>query len=362
MKHKPITVLMLILLILSLAAVPAGAVDMVEPVGSVYAPKVTTPPTLDGVISEGEWNANAAFILSDWNMKAVVASGFFEVTEGWKSTFHLAWDNEYLYIAAETVDPDLCARIDGKEGDYYRMYFDFGPTVGTGAMNSTVSIVFCLKADENGDPTKVSLCFVEGSDSNVIYEPDHYGISVDKEKNLWIFEGKYNWSDISTLFKANTGTEVNPTEGMTATALAYYADFSSGNYKWVNWFGTTLTGYDAPAWFGPEEYGIEIKFVGADAEIPARPETTFPVTTEPPATSPEDSKTEPANSTEPAGSKETSAPTESGTNTPAATTDGKDTDSEKSSFPIVPVIIAVIIIVIAAIVAVIVIGKKKKNK
>lgn len=40
---------MLILLVLSLAAIPAGAVDMVEPVGTVYAPKVTTPPTLDGV-------------------------------------------------------------------------------------------------------------------------------------------------------------------------------------------------------------------------------------------------------------------------------------------------------------------------
>lgn len=105
MKRKPITALMLILLILSLAAIPAGAVDMVEPVGTVYAPKVTTPPTLDGVISEGEWNANAAFVINDWNMKAVVASGFIEVTEGWSSTFHLAWDSEYLYIAAETVDP-----------------------------------------------------------------------------------------------------------------------------------------------------------------------------------------------------------------------------------------------------------------
>lgn len=51
MKRKPITVLMLILLVLSLAAIPAGAVDMVEPVGTVYAPKVTTPPTLDGVIA-----------------------------------------------------------------------------------------------------------------------------------------------------------------------------------------------------------------------------------------------------------------------------------------------------------------------
>ena len=342
MKRKPITVLMLILLVLSLAAIPAGAVDMVEPVGTVYAPKVTTPPTLDGVISEGEWNANAAFVINDWNMKAVVASGFIEVTEGWSSTFHLAWDSEYLYIAAETVDPDLCARIDGKEGDYYRMYFDFGPTVGAGAMESTVSIVFCLNDDGNGDPTKVSLCFADGTKSNVMYGPDHYGISVDNEKNLWIFEGKFNWSDISALFRANTETEVNPTEGMTATALAYYADFSAANYNWINWFGTTLTGYEAPAWFGPEEYGIEIKFVGADAEIPARPETTFPVTTEPPATSPDESKTEPAGSTEPGSG--TSAPAESGTKTPAATTDGKGQDSEKSSFPIVPVIIAAVII------------------
>lgn len=227
-------------------------------------------------------------------------------------------------------------------------------------MESTVSIVFCLNADENGDPDKVSLCFVDGTSANAMYGPDHYGISVDTEKNLWVFEGKFNWSDISALFKNNTGVEVNPAEGMSATSLAYYADFASGTYKWINWFGTSVTGYDTPAWFGPEEYGIEISFVGADAEIPARPETTFPVTTEPPATSPEESKTEPAGSTE-SGSG-TSAPTESDTNTPAATTDVKGQDGEKSSFPIVPVIIAAVIIVIAAIAAVIVIGKKKKNK
>lgn len=351
---------MLILLILSLAAIPAGAVDMVEPVGTVYAPKVTTPPTLDGVISEGEWNANAAFVINDWNMKAVVASGFIEVTEGWKAVCHLAWDSEYLYIAAETVDPDLCARIDGKEGDYYRMYFDFGPTVGAGAMESTVSIVFCLNDDGNGDPTKVSLCFADGTKSNVMYGPDHYGISVDNEKNLWIFEGKFNWSDISALFRANTETEVNPTEGMTATALAYYADFSAANYNWINWFGTTLTGYEAPAWFGPEEYGIEIKFVGADAEIPARPETTFPVTTEPPATSPDESKTEPAGSTAPGSG--TSAPAGSDTKTPAATTDGKGQDGGKSASLTVFAVVGSVIIVIAAVAAVIVIGKKKKNK
>lgn len=148
---------MLILLVLSLAAIPAGAVDMVEPVGTVYAPKVTTPPTLDGVISEGEWNANAAFVINDWNMKAVVASGFIEVTEGWSSTFHLAWDSEYLYIAAETVDPDLCARIDGKEGDYYRMYFDFGPTVGAGAMESTVSS-FSVSTMTGTEIRQKSLC------------------------------------------------------------------------------------------------------------------------------------------------------------------------------------------------------------
>lgn len=351
---------MLILLILSLAAIPAGAVDMVEPVGNVYAPKVTTPPTLDGVISEGEWNANAAFVLSDWNMKAVVASGFFEVTEGWRSVFHLAWDNEYLYIAAETTDPDLCARIEGKEGDYYRMYFDFGPTVGTGAMESTVSIVFCLNADENGDPDKVSLCFVDGTSANAMYGPDHYGISVDTEKNLWVFEGKFNWSDISALFKNNTGVEVNPTEGMSATSLAYYADFASGTYKWINWFGTSVTGYDTPAWFGPEEYGIEISFVGADAEIPARPETTFPESDEPTETTPKESGAE--SSSESESKAETSAPAESESKKAEVSTDGKKPDGEKSSFPVIPVVIVSVIIVIAAAAIIIVAVKKKAGK
>lgn len=274
-----------LMLLLSLWVLPISAedapetsMDMVEPAGDVYVPRVTTPPTLDGILSDGEWKENTAFVLSDWNMKAVVTAGFVEVTPGWQGVYRFAWDDDYLYFAHEITDPTLTARIDGTEGDYYRMYIDFGPTVLTGDMESTTQFAVCINQDAEGNKDTQALYFV-GSAEAVIYtgEPGYYGISVDEEKNLWTFEGKLPWSDLLGLFEKNSGVKITPAAGLTATALVMYVDFGEG-YRQTGWFGSTITGYEAAAWFGPEEYGINMIFVGENDEIPARPETTFPDT------------------------------------------------------------------------------------
>ena len=62
---------------------------------------------------------------------------------------------------------------------------------------------------------------------------------------------------------------------MTATGCIWYCDFDN-DYNFTNWFGTSMTGYDAVPWFGPSGFGITYYFVGSDADVKPRPETTEP--------------------------------------------------------------------------------------
>lgn len=336
MKRSIITVFVL-LFAFAVSAMPVGAVDMVEPVGEVYAPFVNTPPVLDGILSEGEWNENAAFILSDWNNKSVVASGFTDVTPGWSSVFHLAWDNDYLYFAAETTDPDLCGRIEGTEGDYYRMYIDFGPTVMAGGMDTTCSFAFCLNEDENGSLETQSLLVI---DPTGVVEGTGFGTKVDLENKLWVYEGKLPWSELLKVFADRTGVSITPAVGLSATALIYYADFTEGRVL-SNWFGTTVSGYEAATYFGPEEYGIEISFVGADETIPARPETTFPVVTEPDdSTGADESVSEETGETSSDDTQKNHETTDNSAKTDSPTTTRTGGDGEDGSVnPIIPLLL-----------------------
>jgi len=367
---------------MSVSAAPYSG-DMVEPVGEVFAPKVTTPPTLDGVIGADEWNANAAFELSGWNMKSVVSLGFIEVSPGWNAIVHYAWDNDYLYIATELTDPTLSARLNindeedpsknrNTEGDYFRMRFDFGPTVVSGAQDSTPSLAFCLNgvfADGTSWTTKSYMIIdhypspsEEGAFAgDYTADTSMYGISVDKEKGLWIWEGRYAWEHLNVVMQSKCNTTFTPAEGAMATALIEFADFDT-DYQWINWIGSSVTGYDVMAAWIPDEYGVTINFVGADTEIEARPETTLPETeteTAPETTVPD---------TETDGGDDTTTPpaaTDSKTedNTTTAPTTDPTTEAPKADeggLPIGAIIgIVAAAVVVIAVVVVIVLKKKK---
>lgn len=380
-------ILMLVLTLvfaLSCAAMSVSAApyegDMVEAVGEVFAPKVTTPPTLDGVIGADEWNANAAFELSGWNMKSVASFGFIEVSPGWNALIHFAWDNDYFYIAAEITDPTLTARINindeadpsknrNTEGDYMRMRFDFGPTVISGAQDSTPSLAFCLNEDyENGNSwTTKSLMIIDQNansdlemsfNGNYTADTSMYGISVDKEKNLWTWEGRYPWEHLNIIMQSRCNTTFTPAEGAMATALIEYADIDS-NYQLINWFGTSVTGYEIMAAWIPDEYGVTINFVGADTEIEARPETTLPETETAPETTVPDTETDGGDDTTPPAA--TDSKTED-TTTTAPTTDPttEAPKADEGGLPIGAIIgIVAAAVVVIAVVVVIVLKKKK---
>ena len=245
------------------------------------------------------------------------------------------------------------------------MRFDFGPTVVSGAQDSTPSLAFCLNEDyENGNSwTTKSLMIIDQNansdlemsfDGNYTADTSMYGISVDKEKNLWTWEGRYPWEHLNIIMQSRCNTTFTPAEGAMATALIEYADIDS-NYQLINWFGTSVTGYDVMAAWIPDEYGVTINFVGADTEIEARPETTLPEadttpdtetdggddTTTPPAAT--DNKTEDTTTTAP-----TTDPT---TEAPKADEGGLPTGA------IIGIVAAAVVVI--AVVVVIVLKKKK---
>ena len=288
---KKLFILLAAALICAALIVPASAVrDWVEPVGDVYVPFVTTPPTLDGVISDGEWCDKATFVINDWNMIAVYTFGFMEMPEGWETLVNLAWDNDYLYVATRCKDPTATGRPFGQpqEGDYFRMYLDFG--YAQDGMNVQCATIWCLVDDEENDHdlTSQTLFFVDKQSSGEWTEGSWGATGVEGE--YWNFEGRVPWSILLETYEANTGAKVTPDVGMEATGLIYYVDFDE-TYTQINWFGTSLYGYDVDPWFGTSGFGINLSFVGSENDVKARPETT-----EPAQSAPEDTSAAPSSS------------------------------------------------------------------
>ena len=298
---KKIMILLSAALICAGLLIPASAVrDWVEPVGDVYVPFVTTPPTLDGVISEGEWCENASFIINDWNMIAVYTFGFMELPEGWSAKVNLAWDSRYLYIATQCKDPTTVGRIEGKEGDYFRMYLDFG--YAQDGMDVSCSCAWCLVKDEEngGDLTTKTLFLIDGQSSGEWCTGEAWG-ATGAEGDYWIFEGRVPWDVLLEVYEANTGVKVTPDVGTEATGLIYYVDFDE-TFSRINWFGTSLYGYDVNPWFGTSGFGINFNFVGSESDVKPRPETTEPQPAVPddtstPVPASEESRTNPADPT-----------------------------------------------------------------
>ena len=357
---KKLFILLSAALICATLLIPASAVrDWVEPVGDVYVPFVTTPPTLDGVISDGEWNENATFIINDWNMMSVYTFGFMELPEGWETVVNLAWDRNYLYFATQCKDPTATGRPFGQppEGDYFRMYLDFG--YAQDAMDMQCSFAWCLVDDEeNGhDLSSQTLFLVDKQSTWDWCTEEAWGCS-GVEGEYWNFEGRVPWSILLETYEANTGAKITPSAGMQATGLIYYVDFDE-TYGQINWFGTSLYGYDVYPWFGTSGFGITYNFVGSDADVKPRPETTEPGQTVPddtsntPDTSAEDTNVVPTQS-ETADRPQTGAPT---------TTEAAPKDSDgKSGLPTGAIIgiAAGAAVVIAGAIA-IAVSKKKKS-
>ncbi|MEO5511128.1 MAG: carbohydrate-binding family 9-like protein [Longimicrobiales bacterium] len=76
-----------------------------EPRESYVAYRISTPLRIDGVLSEGAWAA------APWTNDFVDIEGAAKPRPPLRTRAKMLWDDEYLYIAAELVEPDVWGTI-----------------------------------------------------------------------------------------------------------------------------------------------------------------------------------------------------------------------------------------------------------
>lgn len=381
---KKILTLVFAVVLTAAMLVPCFAVrDMVEPVGEVYAPRMKAP-TLDGVLSEGEWNKKATFTINDWNMRSVDSFGYLELPEGWTADINVGWDDNYIYIASVTTDLTLAPRFDnevdeagnvtkaGTEGDYFIMYFVFDDPCVAATMQHNAAIAWCLNNTVK-DGKRDSLALIYGNGENhqtkggsiwLVLASEDYGATMDADNNTWTWEGRFPISELLASYNEPCGTNWQAiTSGMTVSSLIDYNDFHIGadgrpDPTRDNWFGTQSTGYEEPANFFEDHYGISILFC-EDNEVKERPETTEPQKD----TEPEDTTAKADDTTANAG--DTSAKADDTTAGADVTTGASDvttgeTDNKGGANVGLIIGIAAAVVVVAGVVIGVVASKKKK--
>lgn len=123
-------------LTISAAALPASRVE-------ITVNKST--PTLDGTITEGEWDTAAAISLDETNSAAWVGK------VGTPVSFYYAWDEDGLYIAAHVTDPDVQQAPDIKNvfnKDAFQIALD--PNGNLGERGESGGMFFSIGLMEDG--------------------------------------------------------------------------------------------------------------------------------------------------------------------------------------------------------------------
>jgi len=108
---------LLVLLMLFLMIIPATSADLGTP---VYSSWTTNPPTIDGVISGGEWtDATLVPFTFDMRLRALDIS-----IENLSAIFYVKNDGTNIYAAAQIFNEDYDARDAGDNYDGFALLFE----------------------------------------------------------------------------------------------------------------------------------------------------------------------------------------------------------------------------------------------
>jgi len=226
-----LTVLMALLSALALSTSAATAI------GEVKVPYATTAPTLDGVLSDGEWTGAKTTVNKDTATLALSTAGTYDekyFTVGFDCYY--AWDEEYLYVAWEMKGADMWYDYGG---NYIRVYLDpgsqflaFGEAQQDDAKGAMFRSVAAVKKDGSGAFGLQQL----GVD-NINYTPGDDNCGLTTSENGWIYESRIAWDDMATSVITKTGNAnatVAPEAGyvLRANYDLYHVDSTKGTvYK-----------------------------------------------------------------------------------------------------------------------------------
>jgi len=230
-------------------------------------PYATTAPTLDGVMSEGEWTAKFALPVS----KMLVQAGNPDPNNQIQFDTYMAWDESYLYIAANVSDTNGGLLYYGADGDNLIWFFDVN---GIGAANGNKAShalnVACFPvvpaAGQNqptGFHTRLNGAEFESS-PNVLVQPNS---ACSGSGNSWTIEIRLTWEQIGTLLATSYAGQTIPAAapGMVITFTPFFHDCNAQNAGLVNYIGQ-LTGANDPASITPANFGFRGTLAAAPAE------------------------------------------------------------------------------------------------
>lgn len=107
----------------AICALFASSVSAMSAVGNVEVPRGT--PTIDGKISDGEWDGAGVVNFSSATAKAWVGA----VPGDFNTDVKIFWDEKGLYLAGEVIDPTFVASNEGSyDGDAFQVSIDLGQT------------------------------------------------------------------------------------------------------------------------------------------------------------------------------------------------------------------------------------------
>lgn len=78
-----------------------------------FAPKVTTPPAIDGLLDDTAWRD------APWSAEFVDIEGDLRPAPAWPTRMKMAWDDTHLYIAGHMAEPDLWATLVDRDAVIY---------------------------------------------------------------------------------------------------------------------------------------------------------------------------------------------------------------------------------------------------
>lgn len=81
---------------------------------SYDAPRVELPPAIDGTLDDAAWQA------APWTEPFIDIRGEDRPAPQWDTRAKIAWDDDYLYIAAELEEPHLWATLAERDAILYR--------------------------------------------------------------------------------------------------------------------------------------------------------------------------------------------------------------------------------------------------
>ena len=239
----------------AICALFASSVSAMSAVGNVEVPRGT--PTIDGKISDGEWDGAGVVNFSSSTAKAWVGA----VPGDFNTDVKVFWDEKGLYLAGEVVDSTFVASNEGSyDGDAFQVSIDLGQTFYD--TDNSRAIFYSFGCNETNPIVQRQ----ESANDAVMHNGEGVYISTVKTTKGWNFELMLEWSTLNADLQAKAGTTVNITKGTKINMMMCYLDHGTDG-QITNAFGTTRTGNDVEYDWGPADHGITLT-LGEKIEAP----------------------------------------------------------------------------------------------